>query len=107
MGVVTTVVAYILLRRDMKRGTLTLNTADEADKEREQAATAHLLSMGQKRFFAVLIPIAFIADVIAMSLFQLQGGDATALVGGTAVFILLLLSVRAHKKRGLKKRQAI
>ncbi|MCS1398047.1 hypothetical protein NXZ79_18735, partial [Lysinibacillus sp. PB211] len=65
--------------------------------------TEHLLSIGQKRFFAVLIPIAFILDVITMSVFKLTGGDATALIGGTSVFILLLLSIVTHKAEGLEK----
>ena len=67
----------------------------------------HLLTRGQKKFFAVLIPIAFLLDVVAMAILKLQGGDATALVGGTAVFILLILSLVAHKQKGWNKQQAI
>ena len=105
MGLVTTIVAYILLRRDMKRGTLELmgTNVEEREKEQEQEKPENLLTHGQKRFFAILIPIAFLADVAAMSVLKLQGGDATALIGGTAVFILLILSLVAHKKEGLEK----
>lgn len=101
MGLVTTIVAYILLRRDMKRGTLELIGTN--GEENEQEKPENLLTQGQKRFFAILIPIAFVADVVAMSILKLQGGDATALIGGTAVFILLILSLVAHKKEGLEK----
>lgn len=101
MGLVTTIVAYILLRRDMKRGSLTL--IGTHGEENEQEKPENLLTQGQKRFFAILIPIAFLADVVAMSVLKLQGGDATALIGGTAVFILLVLSLVAHKKEGLDK----
>ena len=101
MGLVTTIVAYILLRRDMKRGTLELIGTNVEEKEQEKPA--NLLTQGQKRFFAILIPVAFLADVVAMSVLKLQGGDATALIGGTAVFILLILSLVAHKKEGLDK----
>ena len=101
MGLVTTVVAYILLRRDMKRGTLELTGTNE--EEQEQETPENLLTQGQKRFFAILIPIAFLVDVGAMSVLKLQGGDATALIGGTAVFILLILCLVAHKKEGLEK----
>ncbi|MEB7452512.1 hypothetical protein [Lysinibacillus sphaericus] len=103
MGVVTTIVAYIFLRRDMIRGTLLFNTVNEEEEAGEKETTEHLLSIGQKRFFAVLIPIAFILDVITMSVFKLTGGDATALIGGTSVFILLLLSIVTHKAEGLEK----
>ncbi|WP_141905571.1 hypothetical protein [Lysinibacillus sp. Y5S-8] len=102
MGIVTTIVAYIFLRRDMKRGTLLLNNVGEAGEDRHEIVE-NLLSVGQRRFFAVLIPIAFVLDVIAMAVFKLQGGDATALIGGTSVFILLLLSVVTHKAEGLEK----
>ncbi|WP_431027981.1 hypothetical protein [Lysinibacillus sp. LZ02] len=101
MGVVTTLVAYFLLRRDMKRGKLQLVGTYEGEVEQEK--TEDLLTMTQKRFFATLIPIAFILDVVAMAVFNLQGGDATALIGGTSVFILLLLCIIAHKKKGLEE----
>lgn len=101
MGVVTTMVAFFLLRRDMKRGNLEL--VGTYDNHIEQENTENLLTMGQKKFFAILIPVIFFLDVVAMAVFNLQGGDATALVGGTSVFILLLLCLMAYKKRGLEQ----
>lgn len=101
MGVVTTVVAFYLLKRDMKRGTLPL--VGTYDNGLEQETTEDLLTLGQKKFFAFMIPVAFLLNVVAMAVFNLQGGDATALVGGTAMFILLLLCIIAHKKAGLEK----
>ncbi len=101
MGIVTTITAYYLLRRDMKRGKIELVGSLEGEFVHDQAED--LLSLKQKRFFAILIPVAFLIDVIAMSVLRLQGGDATALIGGTAVFILLILSVIAHKNQGLEK----
>lgn len=38
-----------------------------------------------------------------MFLLKLQGGDATALVGGTAVFILIVVTLLAHRNQGLEK----
>lgn len=103
MGLVTTIVAFYFLKRDMKRGTLHFHTAHETTDGIEQVKDEHLLTSGQKRFFAILIPITFLLDVIAMSVLKLQGGDATALIGGTAVFILLVLCLVAHKKQGFEK----
>ena len=101
MGVVTTVVAFWLLKRDMRRGKIELvgNHVDSVDQEEAE----DLLTASQKKLFAILIPVAFLLDVVAMAVFKLQGGDATALVGGTAVFILLLLCIMAHRKNGLEK----
>lgn len=101
MGVVTTVTAFYFLKRDMKNGKLT--SADPAAVEVKKIEGAPLLSSGVKRFFAVLIPFLFAADVAAMFTLDLQGGDATALIGGTSIFILLLISLVAHKNKGLEK----
>lgn len=38
-----------------------------------------------------------------MFILKLQGGDATALVGGTAVLILGVIALVAHRNRGLEK----
>ncbi|WP_347941311.1 hypothetical protein AAEY33_03365 [Peribacillus simplex] len=104
MGVVTTISAFILLKRDMKLGRI--KAEDNEGIIPDQTISEDLLTLGQKKFFAVFIPIAFLLDVVALSVLKLQGGDATALVGGTAVFILLILSLVAHKQQGLEKSTA-
>ena len=101
MGVVTTLVAFYFLKRDMKRGKIPL--VGTYDNGIEQDDTENLLTMGQRKFFALLIPIAFLLNIVAMALFNLQGGDATALIGGTSVFILLLLCLVTYKKKGLEQ----
>ncbi|WP_340372753.1 hypothetical protein [Peribacillus sp. FSL E2-0218] len=104
MGVVTTLSAFILLKRDMKLGRIKAD--DNAGIIQDQAGSEELLTLAQKKFFAIFIPLAFLLDVVALSILKLQGGDATALVGGTAVFILLILSLVAHKQQGLEKSTA-
>jgi len=101
MGAVTTVVAFFLLKRDMKKGKIPLVGTYDNGVDKEEIED--LLTMGQKKFFALLIPIAFLLNVVAMSLFNLQGGDATAIVGGTSVIILLLLCIITYKKKGLEQ----
>jgi hypothetical protein len=104
MGVVTTVAAFLLLRRDMKRGHFANEanevaaTADEAIEKAKQ-----LLSNQAKNMLAIIIPILFVLDVIAMFYLRLQGGDATALIGGTAIFILILISIFAHKQESFSE----
>jgi hypothetical protein len=41
-----------------------------------------------------------------MVIFDLQGGDATSLIGGTAIAILVLLTLFAHKSKGLEETTA-
>lgn len=100
MGIVTVTTAFFLLRRDVKKGNIPQSEAVSIEENKVQS---HLLTRGMKTTFAFLIPILFGLDVVAMYYFQLQGGDATALIGGTAIFILSLLSVVAYKKKSLEQ----
>ncbi|MBE3588657.1 MAG: hypothetical protein IMW93_08920 [Thermoanaerobacteraceae bacterium] len=100
MGLVTTVTAYIMIRRDMARN----HQAHAVERE------AFLASNGQKQemnwvsfFLAVITPLAFALDVVAMLVFKLRGGDATALLGGTAALILALGSYMRFGNEGLEK----
>ncbi|MEY2191664.1 hypothetical protein AB7942_02865 [Neobacillus sp. BF23-41] len=103
MGLVTTVTAFYFLRRDMKRGVLTTTTSVNSDSPSSSTDHPALLSLAQKRFFAILVPLLFAADVAAMTILDLAGGDATALIGGTSILILLLISLTSHKNKGLEK----
>jgi len=103
MGIVTTVVAFILLRRDMKSGKLRQTRTYQTAVDCENESKPSLLTKGQRKFFAFLIPVLYIFNVILMVLLQLTGGDATALIGGTTTFILLIISMVAYKSKGLEK----
>jgi TRAP-type C4-dicarboxylate transport system permease large subunit len=100
MGAITVTTAFWLLRRDMKRGKFTQTTEVSITPTETQP---HLLSKRMKAMLALLIPLLFVLDVIAMSYLDLQGGEATALIGGTVIFILSLLSVLAYKKKSLEQ----
>lgn len=101
MGVVTTVTAFIFLKRDLKNGTLPVQASPliEAAENTEKVQMPLVL----KRILALLIPILFALNVWAMFTFNLQGGDATALIGGTSLFILMIISIIGHQNKGLEK----
>ncbi|ANA80019.1 hypothetical protein C7121_07300 [Paenibacillus glucanolyticus] len=109
MGVVTTVTAFWMMRRDQGNGSwrdglVTIKSTGEtlaARSEEDDAAAP--ISPGMKRWLAIAILLLFAADVAAMFILKLQGGDATALVGGTAVLILSIITLVAHRNRGLEK----
>jgi len=108
MGAVTTVVAYFLMRRDMKKGTWNdglVPGANNVSADIGGAADADKVTLptGIKRLLAGAIPLLFAADVVAMFVFDLQGGDATALIGGTAVLILMAVAICAHRNRSLER----
>ena len=101
MGAVTTICAFYFLKRDMKSGKLT--TTNQVVTTVQQNSQSSLLSTNQKRFFALLIPIFFTINVVAMSILNLQGGDATALIGGTSILILILITLISHRNKGLEQ----
>lgn len=110
MGLVSTVTAYWLMRRDQRNGTWRDGLVagkgtggvlgEDLPTSKEDRAA---ISPQAKKWLAILIPLLFAADVVAMFLLNLQGGDATALVGGTAVLILIGVTLLAHRNRGLEK----
>ena len=104
MGAVTTVVAFYFLRRDLKNGTLKVNSGQLAEFTLEEEARIQSFENKQyKLILAILIPILFVLDVVGMVMLDLTGGDATALVGGTAILILILTSLLHHKKDRMDK----
>lgn len=106
MGVVTTVTAFWMMRRDQKNGTWRdgLVTAQGTAGPLSAAGTGDdgqvHMSAGLRKALAIAIPLLFLLDVIAMFMLHLQGGDATALVGGTAVLILIVITLLAHRSQG-------
>lgn len=110
MGLVATVTAYWLLLRELnaKTGNTNLEAAIVSDTVSlyDQASCEqieNILPDTMKKFMAIAVPCLFLADVGVMYAAGLQGGDATALVGGTAVLILALIALLAHKTQGLEK----
>ncbi|MGO1527581.1 MAG: hypothetical protein ACTHWU_02530 [Senegalia sp. (in: firmicutes)] len=109
MGVVTTIIAFISLKKDMKSGKIKVQENDtnialfSNEEETEGDIVKTRLSNKTKKTFAIIIPILFILDLFIMIRLNLQGGDATALVGGTAVFILILISMFTYKNKGMEQ----
>lgn len=103
MGVVTTVAAFIFLKRDLKRGELKVEAKDLQGEKELDNNLREALNSRQKKYFAILIPILFTLNVIIMLKADLRGGDATALVGGTAIFILILVSLLVYRNKALEE----
>ncbi|MGE7273434.1 hypothetical protein ACQKK5_18475 [Brevibacillus panacihumi] len=100
MGLVTTITAFWYLRKDMKMGLVA--PASEHIFSTDSSVKAPLRP-GVRKTLAFLVPLLFLLDVIAMFAFDLLGGEATALVGGTALLILIVSTMLAHKEKGLEQ----
>jgi hypothetical protein len=103
MGIVTTTAAFWLLKRDMKSGALSTENILIPSVVKEEKTDQKQLSQGTKKLLAFLILFVYLADIIIMYFAKLQGGDATALIGGTSVFILVLVSLLSQKSKGMEK----
>ncbi|MBY9077874.1 hypothetical protein KIH86_28680 [Paenibacillus sp. HN-1] len=109
MGAVTTITAFWMMRRDLKNGTFrdglvpAAQTGDLLGTSPEAASVKAILGPRTRRTLAAVIPSLFLGDVIAMVVLNLQGGDATALIGGTAVLILIFVTLLAHRNQGLEQ----
>lgn len=116
MGTVSTLTAFWMLRKEMKSGSPvhspnaisgTLSSEPSSSSEAvstslptDQPVQRQVMSPRLQKAFALLIPLLFAVDVILMFVLKLQGGDATALIGGTAVVILIAVTLAAHRHAG-------
>jgi hypothetical protein len=107
MGAVTTIIAFWMIRRDLKSGKLT-NISEGSQEDGYLGATdertqTYSLTPAMRKVMAVIITLMYLIDVLAMYFLKLQGGDATALLGGTSIIILVIISLLAHRNNGLEK----
>jgi hypothetical protein len=99
MAVVTVAAAFFIVTRDRKKAAAALqsggNTVEAAQTAKHYTKTA--------KFIAILTPVAFVADIIAMLVLKLTGDDATAMVAGTAIILLCIASVLSFKSNSFDK----
>jgi hypothetical protein len=100
MAIVTVGVAFYMLKRDMAANKQKFAEEALAYQETKPQENNHSAVAG---VFAILIPAAFLLVLIAMLILDLRGGDATALIGGTALTITALLAVAAFKDKALER----
>ncbi|MDY7431640.1 hypothetical protein UJ203_07955 [Bacillus sp. V26] len=99
MGVTTTTAAFFMIQRERKKQ---LRPASFSPMS-EEHDTSMYLPKRLRSMLALLIPLVFAADIACMVIFNLQGNDATALIGGSAICILLIVHFLVYKQKGLEK----
>ena len=90
---------FFFLRKEFHTGL----AIQESILSTESSKTLTSLSPRTKKWLAICIPIAYIIDILCMIQFKLQGSDATALIGGTTVIMIIIISLIAYKGNGLNK----
>ncbi|AYE34975.1 hypothetical protein [Clostridium septicum] len=96
MGLTTTIIAYFIIMKDIKNNNMVQeNNSDNKSKAKDKPLNK--LSDRKKRFYALLVFLGYLFDVILMCVFSIKGGDATALVGGTTLFLLIVIFLGSFK----------
>ena len=92
MAIVTIGVAFYGLRKDIKKG--------KFDLELQAVDHEEITEFNPKAKIAVfLVLIGFVLDIVAMYIFKLTGGDAAALLGGTAALLIIIINVMNFNKK--------
>lgn len=93
MSTVTVVTAFLMMRREFKSSSVEMEMAVSV----EITPNSNTKSSPGTIFVAIATPAAFLLDAYLMYKYKLRGGDATALVGGTAVIIMSMVTIIEHK----------
>ncbi|MEW9121623.1 MAG: hypothetical protein AB2421_02845 [Thermotaleaceae bacterium] len=87
MSIVTVGCSFFMMRREMKDFKEVAVTAEVVEHTKPTAGVY---------FVAIVTPLIFLLDVFVMYKYELRGGDATALVGGTAILIMSCVAIIQH-----------
>lgn len=93
MSIVTTIASFIVIRGDIK---------DNFDISQTEAKRPENIKKSGK-IIAVLTFGFFFIDILALRIFGIVGGDATALIVSTAILILLIGTVLEYKEKALDR----
>ncbi len=83
MSIVTTVVSFLMMKRDIKKTVYKEKSLIEKKKNNS------LLSEKVK-IVAIITPLIFLFTIYLMYKYQFKGGDAAALISGVSVIIMIL-----------------
>lgn len=97
-GLVAIVLAWFLNRKEIAAYKGSQEALEYLEQDVEQAALE-----GEKYapFFKYLLIVSMLGVVAAMFLFDIQGGDASALLGGVALLIMVIVSIMVKGVEGL------
>lgn len=97
MGVVTTGVAYWLLNRPNREEEIITSHPVE------QTAVVSPMKSSWRFFFSLLVALFFLLDIGLMVMYNVQGEEATALIMGTSLLLLILCNLLHDPRYALKQ----
>ena len=96
MAVVTISIAFYTLKRDLKQGRFLNEVIDTKNIQNKKFNLKAKLA-------TLMVGAGFILDIAAMFIFDLKGGEASALLGGTAVFLIILIDIMNYGRDSFDK----
>jgi hypothetical protein len=105
-GAIALPLSFVAVRKDIRANAgkaiewAPFEITPDAKAEREKWTKA---ASGIKKSILGTIVILFVLDIIAMLMFKLRGGDATALLGGTVGLIMVIVGFGVYGKEGFEK----
>lgn len=94
MSTVTIATSFFMMKKDLKSSYY--DGGDIPDYDSYNASVV-AKAVPCAKFIAIITPLLFIMDAYVMYKYKLRGGDATALVGGTAVIVMSLVAMIGYK----------
>lgn len=102
-GIIALCVGFYILRKEIFRG-----IPHKTELLKENATNAKV--PGYAKFFAGAVPVAFLTIVVVMiysnlnpAVGSIRGGDATALLGGTAIMFMMLATAAHYRGKALEQ----
>ena len=86
MVVTTVTISFLMMLKEKKNN-------PDYKAEIQKKTEIEIKKPGLAKFVAALMPATFLVDVGLMVRFQITGGDATALVAGTALILMCVISI--------------
>lgn len=103
MGITTTVLAYYYIRKEQKENIFLDVNEKSAEIIIDEEDGEINLSKRMKNISAAVIVTAYIIDILILYFLKLQGNEATALIGGTSIILIIIISLMSYKEKGLDK----
>ncbi|MBW1723237.1 MAG: hypothetical protein JRJ78_14430 [Deltaproteobacteria bacterium] len=98
--------SYLSVRKDVRASEgkpIEWEPLEVSSSEKEEVEKWSKAAPGFKKFAIWLIGVLFILNLAAMLVFKIRGGDATALLGGTIVLIMVVVALGVYGKEGMEK----
>jgi len=105
-AVIALPLSYLSVRKDIKAHEgkpIDWEPFEVSPSEKSEVEKWSKVAPGFKKFAIMLIVILFILDLVTMLFFKIRGGDATALLGGTIILIMVVVALGVYGKEGMGK----